>query len=285
VATVDWKNVILSKDFTVSGFNFRQLIAPEIAFGPDFVGSSAQYSSIFHLTVPTEIWSMKTFLYGSFATDILRNVTGTVTGMARETPDAGVSNSVSGLMIDYATLRQVAETETREDDITLWAAAFSGDDFIFGGMGNDLLEGFSGADAFFGEEARDTISGGDGNDTITGGQGGDSLWGGGGADQFVYLAKRDSTNFTVGRDTIYDFSRGEKDKIDLRGIDANSKAKGNQAFKFIGTEKFHKKAGELRYEKKKGDIFVHADINGDGKADLAITLKNLAKITKGDFFL
>jgi hypothetical protein len=101
----------------------------------------------------------------------------------------------------------------------------------------------------------------------------------------VFNSIKDSTTKSSGRDTVYDFSSKQKDKIDLRIIDANTKTKGNQAFKFIDKQDFHKKAGELQWEKVKGGVYVYGDTNGDGKEDFSIFLKGLTKIAKGDFYL
>jgi Ca2+-binding RTX toxin-like protein len=132
---------------------------------------------------------------------------------------------------------------------------------------------------------KDSLKGGLGRDRLTGGVGADKLWGGSGADVFVYTSIKDSTVSVMGRDVIHDFSIREKDRIDLTSIDANGRKGGDQAFKFIGKEDFHKKAGELRYEKAAGGIVVSGDINGDGKADFAVTVKGLASFSKGYFML
>ena len=79
--------------------------------------------------------------------------------------------------------------------------------------------------------------------------------------------------------------RCQGDKIDLKTIDANTKAAGDQAFTFIGTGAFQKKAGELRYEKKSGDTFVYGDVNGDGKADFAILIDANVTLNANDFIL
>ena len=63
------------------------------------------------------------------------------------------------------------------------------------------------------------------------------LVGRGGADRFDYDDTDDST--PAAPDLIRDFSRAQGDRIDLRGIDANEQASGNQAFKFIGQAAVH----------------------------------------------
>lgn len=169
-----------------------------------------------------------------------------------------------------------------------------GSDFIYGGNGTDTLVGELGDDWLDGGGSQDALNGGDGSDslygnsaqdTVTGGRGADKLYGGSEADYFVFVSTKDSTVAKSGRDTIFDFSSRQKDKIDLLAIDANTKKSGNQAFKFIGSQDFQKKAGELQWDKVKGGVYVYGDTNGDGKADFAIFLKGLSKISKGDFFL
>lgn len=152
--------------------------------------------------------------------------------------------------------------------------AGAGSDYVLGGAGNDTLSGSSGKDRLMGEA---------GNDRISGGSGADSLSGGSGADTFVFASTKDST--ASDRDTIADFKQGQKDKIDLSAIDASTKTAGDQAFTFIGSQSFHKKAGELRFEKKSGDTFVHADVNGDGKADFSILLDTSVTLKATDFLL
>ncbi|WP_198411869.1 cadherin domain-containing protein [Microvirga flavescens] len=142
--------------------------------------------------------------------------------------------------------------------------------------GNDVLNGKAGVEIF---------KGGAGRDKLYGGAGGDKLYGGADADTFIFKSIKDSTVASSGRDTIYDFSRKQGDKIDLRTIDANTTASGNQAFKFIAKKDFSLNAGELRYEKIKGGLIVHGDVNGDGVADFSIHLKSIASLAKGDFYL
>jgi Ca2+-binding RTX toxin-like protein len=142
------------------------------------------------------------------------------------------------------------------------------------------------ADKMVGGPGDDTFDGRAGNDTLEGAKGADKLKGGLGADKFVFRSLADSTVNKTGRDVISDFSQAQRDTIDLRPIDANTKKKGsNEAFAFIGKKAFSGKAGELRFEKEKGVTYVYGDVNGDRKADFAIALKGGHELTKDAFIL
>ncbi len=155
----------------------------------------------------------------------------------------------------------------------------SGANDLKGGSGNDILSGRSGNDYLVGGSGSDELLGGNGNDDLVGGRGHDILNGGTGSDYFIFDSIKDSV---VGskRDVIEDFYRSENDKIDLSNIDANVNRSGNQAFKFIGTDSFDDRAGELRYS---GHI-ISGDVDGDGRADFQI-YANLTKYYASDFVL
>lgn len=194
-----------------------------------------------------------------------------------------------------------------------------GDDILHGGADADRLEGGSGRDmaSYFyatkgvvanlakassntndakgdiyssvediaGSRFNDTLKGNERSNFIGGNAGADKLTGGAGADTFVFVATSDSTRSAKGRDIITDFKQSEKDQIDLHAIDANSKLSRDQAFTFIAGEDFHRKAGELRYERTGGDTLIQGDVNGDGKADFAILIDASVKLGVGDFIL
>ena len=88
-----------------------------------------------------------------------------------------------------------------------------------------------------------------------------------------------------GRDFIDDFSRAQGDRINLKAIDADTTHRGNQKFEFIGTDRFEKDAGELRFQKMGGNTLVSADRNGDGKADFAVLVDGNIAFKGGDFIL
>jgi hypothetical protein len=72
---------------------------------------------------------------------------------------------------------------------------------------------------------------------------------------------------------------------------ANTGRSGDQSFKFIGTQDFHGRAGELRYQTfdqagTANDItVVSGDINGDLVADFEIAIVGIVQLSSGDFLL
>lgn len=155
-------------------------------------------------------------------------------------------------------------------------SGLAGNDTINGGAGNDVLSGGTGSDR---------MSGGTGNDRLAGGVGADHLTGGHGADVFVFVALSDSTTGLSGRDTISDFSRSQRDVIDIAAIDANTGRVGNQAFTFIGNAAFTGQAGELSARAVTGGTLVSGDVNGDRIADFAILLDDRLTLTADSFIL
>ena len=126
-----------------------------------------------------------------------------------------------------------------------------------------------------GNSGNNVLNGGGGSDVIVGGGGHDVLTGGSGADTFVFNSVTDSS---VGNpDKITDFEVG-RDWIDLRGIDADTTASGDQQFHFPegqgATMHFTGHAGELIWNLSGDSWQVQADTNGDGQADFALSVHN-----------
>jgi Ca2+-binding RTX toxin-like protein len=198
------------------------------------------------------------------------------------------------------------------DNDSLWG--FTGDDVIFGDAGNDILYGWDdndklngggGKDILYGDAGNDSLVGGGGSDLLDGGTGkdrldggagkdelyaggGETLKGGSGADTFyftIHFLKAPQSTVFNNRDVVEDFSRKQKDRLDVNIMDANDNSDGSQNFTFIGTNDFHKKAGELRYETKKNDTFIYGDTDGDGKPNFVIELDGHFKLTGQDFIL
>ena len=164
---------------------------------------------------------------------------------------------VSGLMGSIGSSRKANPTVLNAAiaDEAQSLIGSSGNDTYTGTRFSDRITGNAGNDALLGGTGNDRIKGNAGNDKLTGGAGADDLWGGEGADTFIFKSVGDSTPKVSERDTIFDFSVQQSDKINLSAIDANTLKGGNQAFEFIGTQAFSGKAGELQYRKEAGDTY------------------------------
>ena len=134
-----------------------------------------------------------------------------------------------------------------------------------------------------GNELANRIFGGSGADSLTGGTGRDQLYGGedGVGDRFIFRALADSA-LGSRRDLIHDFVSGQ-DRVDLRAIDANTTAPGDQAFAFSGN------AGPVAFGvwlvAGPGQMVVRLDVTGDARADMEIGIEGLTTALRGDFLL
>lgn len=160
----------------------------------------------------------------------------------------------------------------------------NGHDRVYGYDGNDKLNGDAGDDWLIGGNGTDTLKGGTGNDMLNGGMSRDTLTGGSGADLFLFVVPEESTVGKAGRDIITDFSRSQRDKIQLDVMDADVKKSGDQDFTFIGTKAFTA-AGQIRYEKSGGDTIVYGNIDSDKTAEFAFVLDLSISLKASDFIL
>jgi Ca2+-binding RTX toxin-like protein len=139
--------------------------------------------------------------------------------------------------------------------------------------------GNEGHNKLVGNAAANILKGKGGNDKLNGNGGKDLLFGGDGRDTFVF----DKTHEANG-DRIADFTKGW-DKINLRGIDANTEIAGNQAFTFLGRGSYSGKPGELKSYVSGGKTYIAGDTNGDFVSDFKIKLAGLHQFSAGDFVL
>ena len=196
-----------------------------------------------------------------------------------------------------------------------------GGDFLTGGLGNDKLNGGNGIDLvnyadlatavtidLRGDAATDTdiAKRGSETDTLTGIEGavgsskgdiffGDSLgnWfqGGGGKDTYTGGAGRDLYDYNLtsaaglgtSRDMIKDFAH-LSDKIDLAGIDADSTAAGNQAFRWVGSAALTG-AGEVGYYTADGNTIIRMSTDADAASEGEIQLTGIKTLMAVDFYL
>jgi len=153
-----------------------------------------------------------------------------------------------------------------------------GNDSVNGLAGQDSLHGFGGHDTLWGLTGNDTLDGGAGDDLLIGGAGRDVMTGGLGADFFRFMVTSDSAVGTT-RDQIIAFNQAEGDRIDLAIIDASTRLAGDQAFTFIGSASFTRLAGQLRF----ADGVLQADVNGDARADMEVSVLGVTSLLVTDF--
>jgi Ca2+-binding RTX toxin-like protein len=161
-----------------------------------------------------------------------------------------------------------------------------GDDVLDGRNGNDVLNGYDGVDRLLGGNGRDTLNGGPGNDYLDGGNGSDWLVGGPGRDMLFGRNGPDVFDFNavadspVGNsDVIGDFGHSGGDCIDLSDV-------------FVGAVRFLASPGtpfdgqgpEVRWEQVGADVLVQADVDGNGQADMALTLLAVNMVDQNDFW-
>ena len=79
---------------------------------------------------------------------------------------------------------------------------------------------------------------------------------------------------------IRDFDARE-DVLDFRALDANTSTNRDEAFDFIGGAAFSETAGEVRF----AGGAVTLDIDGDGSADMRITLSRVTTLDADNFLL
>lgn len=163
------------------------------------------------------------------------------------------------------------------DDV---ARGLGGADVMYGGGGDDILYGGDGGDSLIGGAGSDKLYGGAGRDMLTGGTGGDRLHGGADADTFRFDA---ALGWGAPSDIIDDFNRAE-DIIDLRGIDANWNAAGDQAYRWLAGGEFTGRAGELTYQiVADAYVWVYGDNDGDARIDFQIYIDGDRAMSANDF--
>ena len=187
-------------------------------------------------------------------------------GLGNDTMIGGLGNDtyVVDSAIDVTTEAAAGGTDLVQSSVTLTLGAEVENLTLTGasainGTGNGL------ANVLTGNSGINTLSAGALNDTLNGGAANDILNGGTGADQFVF------TNTTSGVDTIQDFNEveggGEEgDQMVFTGLLTGG-------FAYMGTAAFS--GGSDNSEARIVGNQVLVDSNGDGTADITITMTGL----------
>ena len=151
-------------------------------------------------------------------------------------------------------------------------------------LGIEQLYGSTVADRLAGDAGNNTLWGNAGNDILVGGAGADFLKGGTGNDTFVYANVTESTVPVAGKDTIADFTAG--DRIDLSAIDADGDASnGDTAFAFVGSLFVGQVAQVAVVAYDDGRQGVYIGIDGDDNPESIITVYAGHALTAADFVL
>jgi Ca2+-binding RTX toxin-like protein len=152
---------------------------------------------------------------------------------------------------------------------------------LYGSNFDDTLRGDAGANAIWGGSGDDALFGGDGNDVLLGGAGADRLSGEAGNDTFRFESL--AVTAPGSADLILDFAIG--DHIDLRLIDADTAAAGNQAFHLGATPGY---AGDIvigAYDPGLDRTTLSLFVNNDATVDAQILLSgDHTTIGATDFF-
>ncbi|MCP5072974.1 MAG: calcium-binding protein [Rhodobacteraceae bacterium] len=150
-----------------------------------------------------------------------------------------------------------------------------GDDKLRGQKGADIMKADAGDDRLYGGEGNDNLFGGDGNDILKGGMGRDKLYGGDDADVFLFTKAAHSKNDATA-DKIQDFELG-LDTIDLSGVAAGT-------LTFIAGAAFSGTQGEVQVTGATNST-VLVDVDGDGTADMKISVIGVTGLGESDFVL
>jgi hypothetical protein len=159
-------------------------------------------------------------------------------------------------------------------------------EFLSGTAGADLMHGLGGDDRLWGRPGDDLLFGDAGKDVLAGKAGIDQMTGGAEADRFLYRRPIDAPPDGPVLDQIMDFRRAQHDKVDLRPIDADQTAGGNQKFSFIGEQDITR-AGQVRYEEvADGQFLVSGSTDRDPAPEFAFLVHaDVAQLHASDFLL
>jgi len=164
-----------------------------------------------------------------------------------------------------------------------------GNDTVNGNLGNDVIDGGLGNDSLRGGRGNDSIVGGEGNDVISGDLGVDNLTGGAGVDYFIFGGN--SAKFeSASADVISDFQDGA-DRLHV-GYNPVAILTGSVQSSFTAAAAAaqqlfngHAGDGEVAALAVGNDTFLFYSSTGNGTADSAIQIANLAPgaVTASDF--
>ncbi|CAN5283461.1 hypothetical protein BH10PSE7_BH10PSE7_24170 [soil metagenome] len=192
-------------------------------------------------------------LNGGTGRDILKG------GSGRDVLNGDAGSDTASYIDDVKGVRVDLSVASKQNTVGAGIDTLASIENVIGTVKGDVLTG---------SDAANRIEGGAGSDVITGSGGADTILGGDGFDRFDFNSLTESEPWKA--DSILDLEN--KDRIDLRDIDADSILPDDQGFSIVG--KFGHHAGELdlRYNASSNRTSLLLDVNGDAKTDMTILL-------------
>jgi Ca2+-binding RTX toxin-like protein len=203
-------------------------------------------------------------LFGSF---------GTIVFAAETMRNVDTVVLISGRDPRYATFADYFHYDLQLHDANLAAGATltvtANGLFLFESATVDGSRETDGSFRLIGGGGDDRLSGGALADVLVGGVGADAMAGGGGADRFIYLTGEDS--YATRKDVLSGFEAG--DVIDLRAIDADPVAAGDQAFHWAAGSVFTGSVGETLLVQVGGEWQLQIDLDGRNGLDFVLLIQ------------
>lgn len=179
-------------------------------------------------------------------------------------------SSISGDIADFSKLTRyrVIDLGKRTDIGTVMGPQDSGADIRAGSRDTLIIGG----------DKDDILTGADGDDVLGGGRGRDTLTGGSGADHFWFWHEGGAVG-----DVVTDFSREERDRLDMGRIDADGHAPGRQDLFFAGTNPTSHAVWYQRQEDGSG-VMCYGDIDGNvGTMEIFFLIEGNSYLEAADF--
>ena len=176
----------------------------------------------------------------------------TITITATDT--AGLTDTATVTITDYAMRGTDGEDSMTGSDETDFIYGYGGDDILNGGAGGDWIDGYDGDDMLYGGDDADAIWGGGGADTLYGGAGDDWLFGEGGDDRLYGGDGGDVLYGNEGDDRLSGDAGGDW----LYGQDGDDRLYGND-----GDDWLYGQDGDDTLSGGAGDDTLRGDSGGD----------------------
>ena len=170
------------------------------------------------------------------------------------TDTAGLTDTATVTITDYAMRGTDGEDSMTGSDETDFIYGYGGDDTLNGGAGEDWIDGYDGDDMLYGGDDADAIWGGGGADTLYGGAGDDWLFGEGDDDRLYGGDGGDVLYGNEGDDRLSGDAGGDW----LYGQDGDDRLYGND-----GDDWLYGQDGDDTLSGGAGDDTLRGDSGGD----------------------